>query len=43
MFVASVQIVVFPVDPDCVLVEEYIVRNKVFVGVLYYFEIDIRK
>ena len=33
--VASVQIVSFSVDPDCVLVEGYIMWNNFFVMIVY--------
>ena len=38
--VASVEIVMLSVYPYQVLVERYILRNKVFVGLVYCSEID---
>ena len=42
MMVASVETLIFSVKPYHVLVEVYIMRNIVFVGLVYLSEIDRR-
>ena len=42
MVVASVEIVMFSADPDCVFMEGDIMRSKCFVGLVYCSEIHRR-